>query len=99
MKNKNLNLLGERYKLKFVSEEKMSKNNYSKNKYGSIFYDKNEIWILDNLSDKIRREVILHELGHFFAKYYLLENSETFAEAFAKYVLSILTQLTKAGEK
>ena len=64
-------------------------------KYGKDkeWFNKEEIELHKNLNDNEKEYVMFHELAHFFAHYYRLENTEMFADAFAKYVISVIKQL------
>ena len=56
----------------------------------------NKTIILDNsLKNDAQnlRCVLWHELGHYFAKYYAIEDGEIFASAFSNFVNDILKQL------
>lgn len=60
---------------------------------GMISFNKGEIELHKNLNESEKEYVMFHELAHFFADYYRLENTEMFADAFAKYIAGIIKQL------
>lgn len=61
--------------------------------YGLIIPEKKTIMIRIDLDYNSKIRILFHELGHYFAYYYGLDTSETFAEAFTKYVITINDQL------
>ena len=92
---KKLHLLGEDYKIILVPSKKIdayNKLNHKSMINGQISYNKKRIYI-DKTLRKTREMVIWHELGHYFGRYYNLSLSEEFAEAFAKFAISLNKQL------
>jgi Zn-dependent peptidase ImmA (M78 family) len=87
-------LLGEEYVIKLVSSEYIEKT--TKGQMGFINYEKKEILIDKDKGVETQIDILLHELGHYFARYYNLENSETMAEALGKYIKLIIKSLTKS---
>lgn len=49
--------------------------------------------------DNELQHVFWHELGHYFANYYRLEDGEIFADAFSRFIIKILKQLEDARRK
>lgn len=87
---KKINLLGESYKIKLADCKcKKCDNEHA----GAISYGEGVIKLHKNLNKDGVEYVLFHELAHFFADYYSLENSEMFANAFAKYIKNIIKQL------
>ena len=87
---KKINLLGRHYKIK-MTDCKCKKCD-SENA-GTIDFNKGIIELHKNLDKKEVEYVLFHELAHFFADYYRLENSEIFADAFTKYIISVIRQI------
>lgn len=86
---KKINLLGKTYKIKFTNCK--CKKCYDEHA-GSISYKERIIELHKDLNKNEAEYVLFHELAHFFADYYRLEDSEIFADAFAKYVKHIIKE-------
>lgn len=87
---KKINLLGQSYKIK-LTECKCKK--CDSESVGTISYKEGIIELHKHLNKPEAEYVLFHELAHFFADYYRLEDSEIFADAFAKYIINIIRQL------
>lgn len=85
-----INLLGQTYRIKFAD---CKCRKCDSEHAGSISHRKGIIEVHKNLDKNGAEYVLLHESGHFFADYYRLEDSEIFADAFAKYMKHIIKQL------
>ncbi len=88
-------LLGEAFKIEF--------ENLPKDDAGFINFT-NKIIQFDKSLDEGKdddelRHVFWHELGHYFADYYRLEDGEIFADAFSRFIVKILKQLQNGNIK
>jgi len=93
---KKLFLLGEVYRTEFKKLEK--------DDAGFIDFTNKVIQFDTSLdqgkNDAELRHVFWHELaGHYLSDYYGLEDSEIFAEAFSKFIISIIDQLQNENNK
>ena len=88
---KSIRLLDGTYRIK------LKKLECSCGRWGSGFISVKRKEILLNKTiinnPKFVYETLLHELAHYFAVYYGAENSETFAQAFSRFIILINSQL------
>lgn len=96
---KKIHLLGEEYEIVYVPSKKIDAYNKIGNRKkpsnridATLSLETKEIYIDKNIK-KGREYAIWHELGHYFGIYYLRNYSETFAHAFANFIISCNKQV------
>jgi Zn-dependent peptidase ImmA (M78 family) len=84
------------YKIKLLSKSSqvLKKRAIEDNHFlGLVDHKKKIIYLQKEQPNKLKVETLWHELGHCFAYYYSFDNSDMFAEAFAKFVLNCSKQI------
>jgi len=77
------------------ADYKISFKNLERGRIGQINFKKSAIFIDESIKNcpKLIYGTLLHELGHYFGLYYDVGQSETFAQAFARFVILINKQI------
>ena len=88
-----IELLGENFKIKEVSEHNIACQTCDDECMGKLEWDDRIIYVAIDNKDNTPQEILLHELGHYFAYYYHLGKSEIIADAFANFVKLLVRQL------
>ncbi len=88
---KKLVLLGQTFNIKFVKRVDINDENC----FATINFKKRIIKVSIKIKDDrtYLEGVLFHELGHYFANYYNIEDGEIFAEAFSKFIVNIINQI------
>jgi len=89
---KKINLLGEVYAIKVIPKETLKCDKCHDSYDGQCIFDDKTIELAADSSNAID-EILLHELGHYFGNYYDIDDSETFAQAFANFFKLIKSQV------
>jgi len=88
-----INLLGETFKIRQVSKKDLVCSNCGEDALGILKWEEKTIYLACDDKEHKPLDLLLHELGHYWADYYGLGKNEAWAEAFAKFINSIIKQL------
>lgn len=83
-------LYGEEYTIIQLSKHALNCRHCGDECIGKIEWDEKTIYLADDDDNNTPLEILLHELGHYFAYHYGLGKNETIAEAFAQFIDKII---------
>lgn len=90
-----INLYGEEYSIVILSKHALTCTKCAEECIGQLDEVNKTIYLADDDDNNTPLQILLHELGHYFAFHYGLGRNETIAEAFAKFVEKIVINQLK----
>ena len=85
-------LYGEEYQIIILSKHALTCLTCGEECIGQLDEDDKTIYLADDDPNNTPLQILLHELGHYFAFHYGLGRNEMIAEAFAKFVEKIVIE-------
>ncbi|GEM_PF-6828327 len=90
-----INLYGEEYQIIQLSKHALTCIKCGEECIGQLDEENRIIYLADDDDYNTPLQILLHELGHYFAFHYGLGRNEIIAEAFAKFVEKIILKQLK----
>ena len=85
-------LYGEEFDIIQLSKHALNCMHCGDEYIGKIEWEEQAIYLADDDNNHTPLQILIHELGHYFAFHYGLGKNETIAEAFAQFVEKIIIE-------